>query len=317
MGRDRNRNRNRERVRERVGGTWKRRSSRCRGVPSVPSKSSRNAFHANNRLLLCELSRTFSSILRAQLEDCCPLGSVFLFLTEAPTELPNVNGFEFSNFDVSMQMSDLDLKLFRRKSYDDMERYARKRRNSDLSIQSQGSPRGGLEAAACDDDITESDLLFMLSKGKAKSRNESAHKRQREREEQGQGQGQGQPVALKNVEGAEEGEEEEEVEEEKSGFHDTISLHRVLGSLDAEHNAADRLTRTLEIALNSAGTSSFPELHSPLLRKARGVSLGSKFPPKRNCDVELFLSNCKEEESKFQKLSRLASSILSPNVMQE
>jgi hypothetical protein len=200
-----------------------------------------------------------------------------------------------------------------------MERYARKRRNSDLSIQSQGSPRGGLEAAACDNDISESDLLFMLSKGKAKSRNESAHKRQREREEQGQEQeqeqGQGQAVALKDGDG--EGEEEEEVEEEKSGFHDTMSLHRVLGSLDAEHNAADRLTRTLEIALNSAGTSSFAESHSPLLRKARGVSLGSKFPPKPNCDVESFLSNCKEEESKFQKLSRLASSILSPNVMQE
>ena len=153
----------------------------------------------------------------------------------------------------------------------------------------------------------------MLSKGKTKSRNESAHKRQREREEQGQEQGQA--VALKDGEGEEEG--EEEVEEEKSGFHDTLSLHRVLGSLDAEHNAADRLTRTLEIALNSAGTSSFAESHSPLLRKARGVSPGSKFPPKPNCEVELFLSSCKEEESKFQKLSRLASSILSPNVMQE
>ena len=310
----------RDRVRERVGGTWKRRSSRGgRGSPSVPFKSSRTAFHAKNRMLLCELTRTFSTILRAHLEDCCPLGSVFLFLSEAPTELPNINGFELCNFDVSMQISDLELKLLRRKSYNDLERYARKRRNSDLSIQSQGSPRGDLKAAAFDDDITESDLLLMLSKGKAKTRNESAHKRQREREEQEegqrQGQGQGQPVALKNGEG--EGKEEEEVEEEKSGFHDTMSLYRILGSLDAERNAADRLTCTLEIALNSVATSSFAESHSPLLRKARGVSIGSKFPPKPNCDVELFLSKCKEEESKFQNLSKLASSIISPNVMQE
>ena len=311
--------RDRDRDRDSESRSWKRISSY--GGPSMFSRSKRKLLHNKNKnknknmsqKLLSELSRSFYSILRAHLEDCRPLGTVFLFLTGVSSEEQNINGFKLSNYNTSMESSALELKLLHRGSCDDDERSGRKRRNSDQSIHSSGSARGYPASGAGDDDddMSEAELLFILSnrkdRNRNRSRNESAHKRQKE---QVKGElGQGLQVALENG--------EEEVDEEKNDTHPALSLHGVLGSLDEELNAADRLKHTLESVLSSAGINSSDNLRSPLLRRARELSMNSKFPPKPIDDVELFLSKCREEKSKFQNLSKLASSIIYPNVMQE
>ena len=304
----------RDRDRDSESRSWKRISSY--GGPPMSSRSKRKLLHNKNKTKyknknksqkqLSELSRTFSSILRAHLEYCRPLGSVFLFLTGGPSEEQNINGFTLSNYSISMESSALELKLLHGGSCDDVERSGRKRRNSDQSIHSSGSARGYSASGAGDDDddMSEAELLFILSNGKDKNRNrnESAHKRQKE-------QVQGEQVALENG--------EEEVDEEKNDTHPALSLHGVLGSLDEELNAADRLKHSLESVLSSTGINSSNNLHSPLLRSARELSMNSKFPPKPIDGVELFLSKCREEKSKFQNLSKLASSIIYPNIMQE
>ena len=307
---DRDKDRNSE------GTLWRGRSSY--GGVSKSSRTQRKFLHNKNKNknksqeLLSELFRCFSSILRAHLEDCRPLGTVFLFLTGGPSEDQNINGFKLSNYNISMESSAVELKLLCRGSCDDVGRSRRKRRNSDQSVHSSGSARGYSISGADDDDndMSESDLLFILSNGKDKNRNGnrnvSAHKRQKEQE---QGElGQGQKVTLGN--------EEEEVDEEKNGSHHSLSLHGVLGSLDEELNAADRLKHTLESVLNPTGINSSNDLHSPLLRRARELSMNSKFSTKPIDGVELFLSKCREEKSNFQNLSKLASSILYPNIMQ-
>ena len=313
--------RDRDRDRDSESRSWKRISSY--GGPPISSRSKRKLLHNKNKnknmsqKLLSELSRSFYSIFRAHLEDCRPLGTVFLFLTGVSSEEQNINGFKLSNYNISMESSALELKLLHRGSCDDVERSGRKRRNSDQSIHSSGSARGYSASGVGDDDdgMSEAELLSILSnrkdrnRNRNRSRNESAHKRQKE---QVQGElGQGLQVALEN------GEEEEEVDEEKNDTHPALSVHGVLGSLDEELNAADRLKHTLESVLSSAGINSSDNLRSPLLRRARELSMNSKFPPKPIDDVELFLSKCRAEKSKFQNLSKLASSIIYPNVMQE
>jgi hypothetical protein len=220
-----------------------------------------------------EWKRCLWGIIRARLESWPVLQSVYLFPSDLEPSLA-VNGIEFRNFDRTKNLEDRELRNFRKIRNEERNRSARKRRNSHFITE--------------DEDIGQGEI-FKMRKNEVADKGIEAEwtwsekkKENKKKEEREQRQG--------------EGEDHDNVET----MNGEISVFEILGSMDQERDAADRLARSLENALNSTDFKS----------DSKNFCLDARDKNKNDIKVELFLLKCKEERKKFHDLSIIADNVL-------
>lgn len=225
-----------------------------------------------------EWKKSLWGIIRARLESRPQQQSLYIFPSELEPSLA-VNGIEFRNFDSTRNLEDKELRNFRKIRNEERERSARKRRNSHFITDNDDIDQG---------EIFKLQKNEVIEKGIEEIEWAWSEKKKENRQKLVQGQ----------------------AEEEQQNMKEKISLFEILGTMDEERNAADRLALSLEKALNSPDFNS----DAKALTFEAGVSKKNFFnaviPPENDDDVELFLLNCKEERKKFHNLSQLTDNIL-------
>lgn len=222
-----------------------------------------------------EWKRCLWGIIRARLESWPLLQSVYLFPSDLEPSLA-VNGIEFRNFDATVNLEDRELRNFRKIRNEERNRSARKRRNSHFSTENEDIDQG-----------------FKLRKNEAIERGIEADWTWSEKKKE---------TKRKMEQGLRQGEEDDKEE----NMDERLSVFEILGSVDQERYAADRLARSLEDALNSTNSKSDTKM----------FNLEARVTKKNDTEVELFLLNCKEERKKFHNLSILADNVLKQNFIQ-
>ena len=225
-----------------------------------------------------EWKRCLWGIIRARLESWPVLQFVYLFPSDLEPSLA-INGIEFRNFDRTINLEDRELRNFRKIRNEERDRSARKRRNSHFLRENEDIDQGE---------------VFKLRKNEVIDRGIEAEWTWSEKKKE-------------NKRKMEQGQRQIEDNNEEENMKESISVHEILGSMDQERNAADRLARSLESALNSTDFKS---------DATNMLKLETRVTKKNDNEVELFLLNCKEERKKFHSLSILADNVLKQKFIQ-
>jgi hypothetical protein len=218
-----------------------------------------------------EWKRCLWGIIRARLESWPVLQSVYLFPSDIEPSLA-VDGIEFRNFDRTKNFEDRELRNFRKIRNEEQNRSARKRRNSHIITGNEDIDKGE---------------IFKMRKNEIIDRGIEAEWTWSEKKKE-------------NKKKMEQEQREGEMDDGENNMNGEISVFEILGSMDQERYAADRLARSLENALNSTDSKS----------DAKMFNLDARVTNKNDNEVELFLLKCKEERKKFQNLSVLADNVL-------
>jgi hypothetical protein len=218
-----------------------------------------------------EWKRCLWGIIRARLESWPVLQSVYLFPSDLEPSLA-VDGIEFRNFDRTINLEDRELRNFRKIRNEEQNRSARKRRNSHFNMGNEDIDKGE---------------IFKMRKNEVIDRGIEAEWTWSEKKKE-------------NKKKTEQEQREGKKDDEENNMNGEISVFEILGTMDQERYAADRLARSLENALNSTDSIS----------DAKMFNLDARVTNKNDNEVELFLLKCKEERKKFQNLSILADNVL-------